>query len=261
MNNKKRQGRFTSSKIHTLIPLGSRPMTEEELVKYKEENPKGRKKNIAAGFSAPGLTYIEEKNIERKMKRCIDTDAYSQSMAWGQFMELVVFQLLGLEYRITSKQSDLHPSKEFSDFWAGSNDAKVEGKRIAEIKAYQPKKFAKYAEVIMSKDIDRLRNEFPQEYWQIVSNCAIHKVPNGEAILYMPYESEMEAIREMARNYEGADKWKYRFIEEKSNDELAVLPNNGYYKNINIFEFEVPKEDIKLLEDRVREASKLLITL
>lgn len=235
MNNAKRMGRFTSSNIYKLIPEGR-----------------------FNGFAAPAITYIKEKQIERKMGRCLDVDAHSNAMAWGNFMELVVFQLLGLEYEISSKETDLHPDNFLSQYWAGSNDTKVDEKRIAEIKAYQPKKFGLYANMLEQKDIELFKKDFPQEYWQIVSNCAIHQVPNGEAILYMPYEKEMPAIRKMAEEYEGPDQWKYRFIYEKSNDELAVLPDHGKYENINIFEFEVPREDFELLEMRVREAGRLL---
>ena len=175
-------------------------------------------------------------------------------------MEMILFKILGLEYRISSKTTDLHPDKFFSKYWAGSNDLKVKGVKIAEIKAYYPKNFALYADMLMEKDIQLFKELFPQKYWQIVSNCAIHKVPKGEAILYMPYESEMEEIKKMAYNYEGSDAWHYRFIYEKENRDLPVLPNDGYYSNVNIFEFEVPKEDIELLEIRVTEASQLLET-
>jgi len=59
-----RQGNFSSSEIYKLIPMGSRPMDDIELAYYKEMNPKGKKKNIDAGFAKPGLTYIQEKRFE-----------------------------------------------------------------------------------------------------------------------------------------------------------------------------------------------------
>jgi len=50
MNNKKREGNYTSSKISKLCM----------------SNKKGD------DFGAPAFTYIEEKRIESKMKRCLD---------------------------------------------------------------------------------------------------------------------------------------------------------------------------------------------
>lgn len=35
---------------------------------------------------------------------------------------------------------------------------------------------------------------------------------------------------------------------------LPYLPENGYYKNLNKFEFEVPKDDIDLSTERMHKA-------
>ena len=122
MNNSLRAGKFTSSNVYKLI------------------------KQTKGEFQATGLTYIEEKSIERKMQSCLDGDAHSQSMAWGNFMEMVVYSILGVEYQISSKETSLHPI--YGDFWSGSKDLftvnpktkKIES--IAEIKCYQKKNFA-----------------------------------------------------------------------------------------------------------------------
>ena len=74
----------------------------------------------------------------------------------------------------------------------------------------------------------------------------------------MPYFSELEDIRTMAENYDGGDQWKYRFIVESPDAELPYLPDGGYYKNLNKFEFEVPKEDKDFLTERVELAIELL---
>ena len=102
MNNEKRRGRFTSSGIYKLIPEGD-----------------------FHGFQKPAITYIKEKQIEVRMQSCLDVGAYSQPMAWGNFMEYVIFNLLGLEYKISSKETDLHPDNYLSKFWSGSNDLKT----------------------------------------------------------------------------------------------------------------------------------------
>lgn len=235
MNNINRWGKFTSSNVYKLIKLTTK-----------------------GDFQAPGITYIEEKAIERKMKSCLDGGAHTQSLAWGNFMELVVYSILGVQYQISSKDTTPHPIH--GKYWSGSKDlftvnpqtGKMES--IAEIKCYQKKNFALYTDCILKKDIELFKENFQKEYWQIVSNACIEGVDIGEAITYMPYVSEYEEIREMAENYDGADAWKYKFIRDLPVQDLPFLPDGGYYKNINKFDFIVPEEDKKLLEDRILQA-------
>lgn len=257
INNVNRIGNFTSSEIFKLIPKGSRLMTETELKNHLELNPKSKRKNIDDGFSAPGLTYIEEKNIERKLGRSIQTESYSKDMAWGTFLQERVLTLLPYGYKLVPNETVSHKT---IPFWSGSTDFKHEFVSIiAETKSYQPKRFAKYTDAIMLQSIENLKENHPEEYWQIVSNSIINEVEFGAAISYMPYKSELAEIREMAEYYDGPDQWKYRFIAEGDEDTLAYLPDDGYYKNLNVFQFVIPQEDIDYLTNRVLEAGKLLI--
>lgn len=257
VENKERIEHFTSSEIHRLIGKGSRKMTDKELVEWLILNPKSKARTTKSYDTpdAPFLTYVEEKQIEGRLNRCVGVDAYTQPMAWGQFLEKYVFNMLGIEYLITSKETDKHPTIKH---WSGSKDLIVPGKKISELKCYQPKKFAQYTDVIMAKNLVSLRENFSQEYWQLVSNAIINKVDYTEAISFMPYESELENIREMAYNYEDHDQWKYRFIAENDKASLPYLPDGGYYKNLNMFEFKVPQEDKDILTQRVKMAIKLL---
>jgi hypothetical protein len=241
MNNEMRSGHFTSSMAYKLIKKGT-----------------GNKE-----FSAPGLTYIQEKQIERRMQSCLDGGAHTQTLAWGNFMELMVYSVLGLDYQISSKETTLHPV--FGDFWSGSKDLYTENPKtkkmesIAEIKCYQKKNFALYTDCILKKDTEIFKKDFPKEYWQIISNALINEVEIGEAISFMPYVSEAEAIKEMANDYEGADQWRYKFIRDLPVADLPFIPDGGYYKNINKFAFIIPQEDRELLEARMIQANNLLI--
>jgi hypothetical protein len=207
------------------------------------------------GTPAVVRTYVEEKRFEQKLKRSLDTGEGSQATAWGTFLEMRVHGLLGLEYQIESNETRIHP---FIDRWSGSADLIVKGVKVSDIKCYGLKKFCQYAECLETKDLDLIKKEFPKEYWQLVSNATINEVPNAEAILYLPYYSELPEIREMAQDYDGADQWKYRFITEKENYELSSMPDNSDYKNLNIFEFDVPQKDIDDLTENVLKAIKQL---
>jgi len=230
--NQNRIGNFTSSEIWRLM----------------KSDRSGTK------LGAPALSYIEEKKIERKLGRSLSLDAYSRPMAWGTFLERRVFEMLGLGYQMTSDETTQHPTIEG---WSGSTDLLADNK-IGEVKCYQLKKFAKYQEVLKLESIEILKTEFPEEYWQMVSNAVINEVPNAEAILYCPYSWEMTDIRAMAAEYEEVDAWKYRFIFESADHELAVLPDDCEYDNITTFEFEVPKEDRDFCEERVKMGLELL---
>ena len=232
ITNKKRVGNFTSSNIYKLCT----------------SNRKGD------SFGAPGLTYIKEKRIEKGLGRSLDTGAYSRSIAWGNFMEQRVFDLIGFEHKMRSDETVHHPNIEG---WAGSPDTIVPKVKVSDIKCYEPKNFALYAECLEKQDPELFKKDFAKEYWQLVSNAIINEVPKAEAILYMPYKSELEEIQEMAANYDGLDMWKYRFIYESEWWELSVLPDDSYYKNLNSFEFEVPKDDIDFLTERVELAIKM----
>lgn len=232
-----RHGRFTSSQIHKL-------MTSDKSGKE---------------FGKPALTYIEEKRLERKLKRSLTTDAYSKSMAWGEIIESYVFSLLPLEYDYVSKETIVHPQYEF---WAGTPDLIIKGKLISEIKCYEPKNFALYTEALLSRDVERIKKEFPDEYWQMISNACIIGAKEVEAISFMPYESEAEAIKKHVEEYQEYDSWKYRYIYELINAQLLYkmpfLPNDSEFKNLNIVRFEAPKEDKELLTERVIKANKLI---
>ena len=74
----------------------------------------------------------------------------------------------------------------------------------------------------------------------------------------MPYESELEEIRAEVENADLEEPWKYRFITESLKCELAYLPDDSEYKNLNIFRFPLDKGDAILLESKVIAASIIL---
>lgn len=205
------------------------------------------------GAPKPKATYLAEKNLERRLNRSIETDAYSPAIAWGNFLEERVNNLLGMEYQLCSNKTDVHPTIKC---WVGSKDFIVKGVKIAELKCYELKNFAAYTDCLVTRDSEKVKAEFPKEYWQGVSNALINEVPVWEAITYCPYKSELVEIREMALDYRDADAWKYRFIYERSPEGLPHLEDGGYYKNLNKFEFEIPEEDALLITNAMRDAEK-----
>jgi hypothetical protein len=206
-------------------------------------------------FGKPALTYIKEKQYERKLKRSISTDVETRPMLWGKFLEPRVHNLLGMEYEHVNDLSLTHSKYKF---WVGSPDfLDRKNKVVSDSKCPQPKAFCELIENC-SKGVEVFKSEHEDYYWQLVSNALITGSEFIELIVYMPYESELPEIRLEAENFDSVDQYKYRFIAESSKHQLAYLPDDSEYQNLNIFRFPLDKNDAFLLENKVIEASILL---
>ncbi len=228
-----RNGNFSSSKNYNLLKLAKDQVS----------------------FGAPALTYIKEKKYERKLKRSISTEVETRPMLWGSFLEGRIHNLIGMEYEHVNDVTLVHPKY---DFWVGSPDFKIQSKKVvSDSKCPQPKAFCELIDNC-SKGIEAFKKEHDDYYWQLVSNACILGSEFIELIVYMPYESELQEIRSEAENFDGLDQYKYRFIAESSKNQLAYLPDDSEYKNLNIFRFPLDKGDAILLESKVIAAGIIL---
>lgn len=250
IDNVSRIGNFTNSEIYKLIPYGTTPMSEDEIVEFRKANPKSKKTTKQSPFSSLGLTYIQEKNIERRMGLSLGSDVYSKPIAWGEIIEMYVHQeILGLEYESVGKTTLSHPT---IPYWKGSPDNVDQINRVVgDTKGYQRKAYAEYADTIMLESVDALRENHPQEYWQLTGNAILLGYDKIQPILFMPYKSELEKIREFADNYDGEDQWKYQYISLANDNQLPYLQDNGYYPNLVTHIYDIPKQDKELLTSKV----------
>lgn len=237
MNNELRNGNFTSSEIVALTKFDTKGI-----------NP-----------GKPFFTYIEECNMERRLCRSVSEETNARPIAWGKLNESRVFELLGTEYSLISQETIVHPR---IDYWAGSPDALKYINRLPEtvcdIKC--PKTLKSFCQLVdgWKKDgIDGIREghkEGEKYYWQLVSNAVLTGCSHAELIVYVPYLSELDSIR---KSVDGNG--KYYWIWGSTDEELPYLIEGGYYKNLNVFRFEVPFLDKQFLEKRVLEAGEHLI--
>jgi hypothetical protein len=240
INNTHRIGNFTSSEIVALTT-------------------KGKDKK---SFGAPALTYIKETNMERLLGRSLTTEADARPLSWGKLLEPLVFDRLGIEYVLSSKETIVHPT---IPFWAGSPDgrtidATVDFKAPLTLKSFLQLVQPLYEGLTGMDAMNAVREEHKDGekfYWQIVSNATIQGNRFGELIVYMPYLSELQEIRTTARHHEQAGKFKW--VDYASDDELPYLIDGGHYKNLNIIRFEIPEADKKLLTDCVLKAGEMLL--
>jgi hypothetical protein len=245
LTSEKRIGNFTSSEIVALTAM----------------DRSGKQ------FGQKALTYIREKRMERRLGRSIKTETTAKALSWGTLCEKAVAKLLPEDYIFTSDQTDIHPA---FPFWAGSGDAVKldEGRTVGEVKCpITLKSFCDLVDPIydgltgmdaMNKIRD-IHEDGEKYYIQTVSNSILKKTKYGELIVYMPYKSELQFIQMIANNLDGEELSQYYWIINAREDELPYLNEGGFYNNLNIIRFEIPREDINFLIERVVEAGKLLL--
>ncbi len=209
-------------------------------------------------FGKPALDYIAECNYERNLGRSIETDTNAKNFSWGHLMEKRCFSLLGLEYKLSSTETDVHPT---IPVWVGSKDGNKwdEGKTVIEIKA--PITLKSFCQFMQEPDIESIRKNHPSGdiyFWQCISNAILTESKFAELIVYVPYLEELPAIREFAAEYDG-DKNKVAWIHFAQDNDLPWIPKGGRYKNLNIIRWEVAQSDRDALTERILAAGSLLV--
>lgn len=239
-SNTNRVGNFTSSQIWKLMTNGK----------------------VQGTLGKPALTYIQEKNFERMLGQLLESDTPSRPTSWGKLCEEFAFQQLGMEYRLQSQSTVVHP--EF-DCWKGSADCIKFGehKTVVDIKCpYTRKSWCLFNEV---STLEGLRADHPDGeayYWQLVSNAIINDCTHAELIVFMPYQSQLEAIRELCQQVGTVDDMhKYFWIANSRDEDLPYLLDGGHYSNLHIISFEVPESDKQALTERVAICCPMLIEL
>src|SRR4051812_35840234 len=110
--------------INNIARIGS--FTSSEIVALTKKAKDGK------SFGAPALTYISETNMERRLGRSVDDEKVAKALTWGKLLEPRAFNQLGLEYILSSTETDVHPT---IPYWSGSKDGikHDEGKTVADI--------------------------------------------------------------------------------------------------------------------------------
>lgn len=241
-----RVGNFTSSEIAAIMSNG------------KEKGSMGK----------PAFTYVRECNMERALGRPIDNDVDARPLSWGKLTERRIFDILGMDYKLVSNETIVHPTY---DFWAGSPDAQKfdEGRTVVDFKCpLTLKSFCQLVEPLRQKLSGIEAMEFLRDkdnhrdgekfFWQLVSNAILTDSQFAELIVYVPFLDELQDIRDLAQMVDSSKQYRYFWIANAPDDQLPHLLRGGVYNNINIIRFEVPVSAKQFLIDRVRECGKLL---
>jgi hypothetical protein len=210
-------------------------------------------------FGEKALTYIKQVKYEIRSELPIKKEFNAKPTNWGKFIERRVFDMIGKEYQLVSQDRLFH--KELP-YWSGATDS-VKILTTVDIKCPWDRETFFDKLDALERGLEAYKAEYPEDYWQHVSNACLLEsngipITHFEPIIYMPYESELEEIKESVNQMDG-DTTPYAFIFFGDKDELPYIKDNGYYKNLNIFNFEIPKADKDELLRLVKEAGKILL--
>jgi hypothetical protein len=219
--------------------------TSSEIWKLTTKDRSGK------GFGKPALTYIDEKADEAIVGRSLSQNNGSRETAWGTFVETIAFTKLPFNYRLISKDRYKHSS---IDNWSGMPDI-IYQDCVGDIKC--PFTIKSYMNLYKINSIKSFKERADEYYWQLVSNSVLTNSTFAELIIYCPYKSELDEIREAAENFDG-DQNQVAFINWATDEQLPYLPDGGLIENLKIFKFEVPEFDKKMLTDCVKTSNILL---
>ena len=220
--------------------------------------------------SSAFYTYVEETYYSVMLGRSLGVEIKTVPIKWGQLMECVLFDMVGLEY--TMQHKNTIASKTLQRH-SGTPDLEQKGVKVGEIKCYYPKKFAELSLCLMKKDVDLLRKSFPSEYWQCISNAILTGVDTAELLCFMPTKENLIKVIEEVNNEDllernGLNPADYYFMSTEGKliediiESLPYLPEAAKLESVNTFEFKVPQADKEFLIDRVtlaqNELKKLL---
>jgi hypothetical protein len=153
-----RIGMFTGSEIYKLIPLGKRPMTDEELAAREKGS---RKTTVEDGFSDTGITYILSKATERLTGQYTKPEVSSAATDWGKNLEEEAGKYFEAATGLVTKK----PECIVGELLSGSPDLLIIGQEIGiEIKC--PYDSTNHFKNLLLKTPEQLKELHPEYYWQ-----------------------------------------------------------------------------------------------
>jgi len=125
------------------------------------------------------------------------------------------------------------------------------------------KSFCEMVDILEAQDPELLKAKKPEYFWQLVSSSILTGAPYAELIIYVPYKSELDTIKEMANqhSWDGKlDENDVAFINFANDNDLPHLIDGGGYNNLYSFKWKVDAADKEMLTARVKLAVKELKT-
>lgn len=227
---------FTSSQIHKLTS-------------------NGRAKD---SIGTPFYTYVNEVYYATCIGRKITNESNAKPTNWGRLIELwFASRKMGLESNFDSKKRYYHLELP----WSGAPDY-LTGQTVGDIKSpWTPLSYCQMYDVMQKGNLEEFKKEIKEYYWQLVSNMILSNSKECELTINIPYEDELDDIREFAQGEYvnemiGAN--NVQFVHYMDNEQLPYIKRDAKFKDYITFKFTPPKEDVEFLKERVKLASLTL---
>lgn len=181
-----RAGRFTSSEMFRLMKAGKRLMTDEEMKARPKAGVGSATKYIDDDSVLPEdfMTYIEEK-VAEVLTGQSKQEVFSHATSWGDECEPLAAEFFtkqtGLETTIVSFVP-------FGDHAGGSPDRFIGEEELIEIKC--PYNSVNQVKYLMLTDQWDLKRNYPNHYWQIMSNLLFTDRKVGHFVTFDPRMKE-----------------------------------------------------------------------
>lgn len=226
--NPNRVGKFTSSEIHRLMP------------------------DKRGGGNGKMDAYIQEKLMEIVLGRGADKDSNARPLTWGKICERLVFQdpdIISLEYAREGAIQIVHPTLP----WSGSRDGLKSRETVFDLKCpYTVKSWFDFYRCNTIEDVIANHKDGEKYFWQLVSNAILSGVTKAQLVVFMPYQSQLDAIRELAQGTADGD---YFWITYAKDEDMPYLTDGCGLSNVKHIEFDVTPDMIAALTSRVEIAS------
>lgn len=180
-----RAGRFTSSEIWKLMESGTRLMNAAELA-ARPKSGKGSSTKFIEDISALSkttTTYIRKKVAETLTGHAAEA-INSNPTRWGDDFEPIAAEYFAEKFGVEFEILSFVP---YGENAGGSPDRKLKGKNeILEIKC--PYDSANQIDYLMLTDQWDLKREYPEYYWQCMSNLLFM---NADVCHFITYDHRM----------------------------------------------------------------------
>lgn len=178
-----RIGRFSASEGSRLVADCSRPMTPEELTKWKRDNPSSRATTIVdPRMLADGaISYVIEVASERLTKKPAKEFYENDAMRWGKLYEPEAKKLFSMVYEIEGMDVGF---VEFGDGAGASPDWIVMDRFGCEIKCPQTRDA--HLKHFLFNNAQDLKDKCKDYYWQCVMGMLATGYTMWKFISYHP---------------------------------------------------------------------------
>jgi hypothetical protein len=177
-----RCGRFTASEMHLLMGSGTRDMTPEELKARPKTGPGSSAKKIVdhSKMSDTAITYINRKVAEALTGK-VQNSSYAFPLVYGTDMEPEAVEYFENQTGLVTEPVGFQC---FGDHAGGSPDRFIGEDEGLEVKC--PYTSEKQIHYLMLTDRFDLKRDFPEIYWQVMSNLLFTGRKRWHLITYDP---------------------------------------------------------------------------